>query len=381
MKQGVFLRAMAANADEAIIDIVGVIGWEVAYQQMRDMLRGLPSGIKRVVFDIYSPGGDVWEGNAIVQEIGELGKKVETVARVQVAASMATLIAAACNKRSIASNGRWLIHNAWTQTQGDAAAHEKAAQTLRDAENEAAKFYASRTGGKAEDMLALMAQERWLMPEETKALGFVQEICDPFKDEDYAQVRQEIVAAGKWPQALVELPPVESKEVPHGNQTAQGADVVAPVVAQPAAIPTDADVTDQELDRLEAAYESGKADGLAEGSAKALADLMPQIEQWKAKLAAAESEASKHQSAHDKLVARIAALEAAHEARMQAVRSQLDEASSRLRQFVSGSLNFTPAVETWADAMRETGDYEKARAKYPQLFDVYLAAERQKGRK
>ncbi len=138
MKQGVFLRAMASDATEAVIDVIGVIGWELSYPAMREMLRAIPESIKRVVFDIYSPGGDVWEGNGIIQEIGELGKRCETVARVQMAASMATLIAVACNKRSIAANGRFLIHNAWTQTVGDATAHEKAAQTLRDAEAEAA---------------------------------------------------------------------------------------------------------------------------------------------------------------------------------------------------------------------------------------------------
>ena len=112
------MQALKDDATEATINIVGVIGWEVAYQQLKDMIRSIPETVERVIFEIYSPGGDVWDGNGIVQEIGAM--KQTTVARVQVAASMATLIAVACDERSIAANGRFLIHNAWTVTQGDA---------------------------------------------------------------------------------------------------------------------------------------------------------------------------------------------------------------------------------------------------------------------
>jgi enoyl-CoA hydratase/carnithine racemase len=38
-------------------------------------------------------------------------------------------------------------------------------------------------------MLALMAEERWLTPAEAKALGFVQEIDDPFDAAEVAAVR------------------------------------------------------------------------------------------------------------------------------------------------------------------------------------------------
>lgn len=389
MKQGVFLRALASDATEAVIDIVGVIGWEVAYQQMRDMLRAIPENVKKVVFEVYSPGGDVWEGNGIVQEIGELGKRAETVARVQVAASMATLIAAACQKRTIASNGRWLIHNAWTQTMGDADAHEKAAQTLRDAEHEAAKFYAERTGGKPEDMLKLMSEERWLMPEETKALGFVQEICDPFKPEEYEAVKQEIVAAGKWPQALVEMPPKEEpKNAPDNAVSKPVAAPVAPVVADAPAQPADvatpvvvAEVPEAEI--LAAEYERGKADGIVIGKAEGLTLRHEEFEKQAAHLARVEAEARKHQGAADKLAAQLAAAQKASDERAAMLRKEIEAVNEKLRKFVSGAMTFSPTVETWAEAMAACGgDYGKAAEKYPELLKQYRANETNKtGRK
>ena len=86
-KQGVFMAEMDAGSTAVTIDIVGVIGWEVAFTELRQMFGALPDAVKRVTFNIYSPGGDVWDGNGIVQAIGDLGKTRETVARVQVAAT------------------------------------------------------------------------------------------------------------------------------------------------------------------------------------------------------------------------------------------------------------------------------------------------------
>lgn len=385
MKQGISLRSMAAASDEAVIDIVGIIGWSVAYQELRDILRSIPEGVKRVVFDIYSPGGDVWEGNGIVQEIGELGKRVDTVARVQVAASMATLIAVACKERTIASNGRWLIHNAWTQTTGDAATHEKQAKTLRDAEQEAARFYAERTGGKAEDMLAIMAEERWMMPEETLKLGFVSAVSDPFKSEKYDAVKQEIVAAGKWPQALVELPKVE--EVKDVHIADKGAVVPAPVVevvadksADVAPVVSEPPVV-EEIAAVSPEYQRGFDDGTAAGKVAALLSLDSEVAKLKQALEQAQAEARKNQSEKDRLAAALKAEQKASDERAKLLQASIDEATARLRQFVSGSLTFQASVETWSEAMSACGgNYEEARKKYSQVFEKYLADERQKGK-
>ena len=84
---------------------------------------------------------------------------------------------------------------------GDADAMEKRAKELRDCEEEFAKFYADRTGKGQEEMLALMEEERWLMPEEVLELGFVQTINNPFDVEAFAEVKAEIVATdirGRW---------------------------------------------------------------------------------------------------------------------------------------------------------------------------------------
>jgi len=401
MKQGIFARAMAADSSEQIIDIIGVVGWEVGYQKLREILRAIPDGTKSVLFDIYSPGGDVWEGNGIVQEIGELSKRgIKTSAKIQVAASMATLIAVACDTRTIAANGRFLIHNAWAGITGDAAEMEKMAKTLRDCEQEAAKFYAERTGNKPDKMLELMSEERWMLPDETKSLGFVQEICDPFKPEEYEAVKQEIVAAGKWPKALVELPAEPPKKEEPNN--ADKTDAVAVVPAPAAAVQPVTTADDP-------AYSKGLAEGekiRAEEQAKYLTQLAARDELIKA-----------HQSAKDKAASQVLALEAQlkktvadaesklsmtvqdmsaehakqisgltekftkdHSAavntlniKISELRKTLQEANDRNSKLIAGAMTFEPTVTTWEEAMKACdNDYVKAAGRYPEILKTYI---------
>lgn len=371
MNQGISLRTMAAAAEEAVIDIVGVIGWDVGYAQLKGIIDGLPQSCKRVVFDIYSPGGDVMDGGGIVQKIGELSKGRETVARVQVAASMATLIAVACQKRTIAQNGRWLVHNPWSSLMGDAATLEKQAESLRAWEAEMADFYAKRTGVKtADEIRGLMDEERWMTPAEAKEWGFVQEVDDPFDAAAFATVRAELEAAGKWPQAC-------KLEAHDAGKRTDGAGDVPPVVPSEPAAPADGAAD------LAAEYERGRVAGCAEGEARAVAEFGEKVEALKRKLADAEKLASRHQGEKDRLAAQLAAAQKASDDRAAALRTELDAATAKLRQFVSGALTFSPAVETWPEALAACGgQYAKAAEKYPEILKSYRAAEiaRQNGR-
>ncbi len=360
MKQGIFMRAMAADSKEIVIDVIGVIGWEIWYPAMRDMLRAIPAACERVCFDIFSPGGDVWEGNAIIQEIGKL--KQETVARVQVAASMATLIAVACKTREIAANGRWLIHNPWAALMGDAAAMEKRAKELRDCETEAAAFYALRTGQSVEKMTALMAEERWLMPAETKELGFVQTINDPFDAAAYADVKAEIVAAGKWPQALAEMPdvetePIKSEEKPNADVTATG----TASEGAPAVVPPDQPADDA----IKAADSAGYGRGFAEGETSAKA-------QYASQLGAIGAQVGELKIKHDTLEILQRKTQGERDsarAQGEKLNAALKDATAHLERLLSGGMSFAPSVEGWADALKACGgDYERARKQFPDLY-------------
>lgn len=350
MKQGIFMRSMETGSDECVIDIVGEIGWAIWYPQFLSLLKTVPENAKRVVFSIYSPGGDVWEGNAIIQAIGAMKKN--TVARVQLAASMATLIAMACQRREMASNGRWLIHNPWTQLAGDAAALEKRAKELRDCEQEAAQFYSQRTLQTKEKMLELMAEERWLVPEEAFVLGFIHEIKDPFSIEDFAGVKSELKAAGKWPKALVAMEGIKNDETTDGAATTKNAAVVSSTITADAA---------GECAEYQRGYTEGRADERAESepahTAKIL-EISGPIAELKAQITALDSNSRKFQGERD-----------AARASVEKLTATLAEANARLEKLLAGGMRFTPAIETWEQAMKACeGDYEKARKTYPDVY-------------
>jgi ATP-dependent protease ClpP protease subunit len=397
-KQGVFLRAMAADGKEAVIDIVGVIGWEVGYQQLKSIIAAVPPEAERVVFDIYSPGGDVWEGNAILHEIGAM--KQETVARVRVAASMATLIAVACKTREMNANGRWLIHNPWTQVMGDAATLEKRAKELRDCEVEAAEFYAARTGNKPEAMIDLMAEERWLTADEAKQLGFVGAVIDPFEAQAYAGVRDAMEKAGKWPKALAiadpEPEPVAVVANPHDTQTAttDAAPHVAEtkpkpeevksedakpdgaaVVAEPDA--ASADAATSVADAIIAAEAAGYERGFSAGKTECALEVSDKVDDLNKRLTVTEAERRKLQGERDAANAKVVEAEKRRAKETEELRKHVDELTARLNKLTLGSLAFSRTIETWEEALRECGGkYSDAAAKYPDLLKEFIRRHR-----
>ena len=382
---GISLRAMADESTEAVVDIIGVIGWEVGFEQLRGILAALPDTIERIVFDIYSPGGDVWDGNAIIHEIGNL--KQTTVARVRVAASMATLIAVACDEREMSNNGRWLIHNPWTMAMGDAAEMEKRAKELREAELEAAEFYALRTDHTTEAMIDLMAEERWIRAPEAKEFGFVQTVLDPFAVADYSAARKEIAAEGKWPQALADFGEIDADEEKttedesHVPETTTGAEGDQE--------PAEGDTTDPADGEGDATGAEGEGDPEPSGAsalvAAAVAAALTVAEAEHATLAAALKVTnvkqakllSERQSEIDRLKNQLKVDNDAHEQTLADSQAALEGATERLHKLTLGSLAFIPGIETWADAYAKCGNnYEETRRQYPELFTQYRESQK-----
>lgn len=373
-KQGVFLReAITAETKNVVIDVVGVIGWDVWYPAFKKMLEEIPETVETVTFDIYSPGGEVWEGNGIITEIGKLKQK--TVANVQVAASMATLIAVACKERVIASNGRWLIHNPWTVSIGDAEEMEKRAKELRDSEKEAVKFYASRTGKTQKEIKDLMSEERWLTPEETKDFGFVQEINDPFDAKAFAGVNAEIVASKNLPKSVIdeiakltedkEEEPKEGEE--NENENTDGGEGTGEGTGKKPEEPAKNDGREGGEGTADvkqsAEYLLGKNDAQKDIIEK-INELSKRIDESKEALDKRDELIKKLQSEKDKLTSENTA-----------VKKALAEATERADKLTAGGLKFSPDITNWEEALTACGgDYVQARKQHPDAFNAYRAA-------
>jgi hypothetical protein len=224
-----------------------------------------------------------------------------------------------------------------------------------------------------------MAEERWLTAKETKEMGFVQTINDPFDSKAFAQVQAEIVAAGKWPKALIAIP----EEKPNDNATTAGTEGAGQVAPMPPVQPADAP----------SQYDAGKAAGRLEAQADWAIERTTLIAAHKEEIAKRDKLVSEYQSAKDRAIAEGKAALAkavsdaqAREAELQKTIEKLTvtvkDSGERLNKLLSGGMTFHPApIATWEEAMQAAnGDYAKAAALDPErkLRDEYNAKHKRK---
>jgi ATP-dependent Clp endopeptidase proteolytic subunit ClpP len=134
--------------------------------------------------EINSPGGSVFDGYTIYQEIKSLQDRgVQVNATITgLAASMASVIAMACDKISIVPHGRMMIHDASNITQGNADQLRKMADNLDAISEDIAGIYSSKTGKTQEEVRDLMKKETWMNATECLEAGFVDSIINYKKD-------------------------------------------------------------------------------------------------------------------------------------------------------------------------------------------------------
>lgn len=144
-----------------------ILDGEIGYDLTLSDLEGLTS------FLINSPGGSLFEGLAMYDYVD--GNDIE-VGVIGVSASAATLPLIASSKRWGTPNSRYLIHNPWSMSVGDAEEMSKTAKDLKDEQQRALNLYVKHLNGTAEELQALMNEERIIDAEEALQLGLIKEI-------------------------------------------------------------------------------------------------------------------------------------------------------------------------------------------------------------
>ena len=133
-----------------------------------------------VTLRINSDGGDVFEASTMLQAIRERQKGDHPVncSIDGIAASAASLVAAACTEIEIAEVGFVMIHEASGGFYGRASDMETGAKILRDMNDSVADVYAKRTGMERDEILALMDAETYLNAEDAVAQGFADRVAE-----------------------------------------------------------------------------------------------------------------------------------------------------------------------------------------------------------
>ena len=164
------------SGDTASIYVYDVISadWGISALSVIDAINQAGDA-KTLNIHINSPGGDVFEGRAIMAAIRAF--RGNTVAKIDsLCASAATSIALACNEVEMADGAHFMIHNAHGLAYGDKAALRHAADVMAKVEDAIVNDYTAKTGKSEADIRAMMDAETWLNAAEAKDMGFVDRV-------------------------------------------------------------------------------------------------------------------------------------------------------------------------------------------------------------
>lgn len=130
---------------------------------------------KDVMVSINSPGGYVDSGSEIYTALKNYAGHVE-VQIVGLAASAASIIAMAGDNVRISPTAQMMIHNASMWGYGDHRDMEKNSKILRTTDKTIVNAYMLKSGKSQEELLAMMADETWMGPQQALENNLVDEI-------------------------------------------------------------------------------------------------------------------------------------------------------------------------------------------------------------
>lgn len=175
------------SPEEKTITMRGGIGDFDGHISADDFIDALNQHEGDITIHLDSPGGSVTDGlaihNAILNYDGKIDIHIDTLC-----ASISTVIAcAASGKVLMNSNGKYMIHRAWTVAMGNCRDFRSMADIMEMMDKDIAETYVAKAGGESEDWLAMMDKETWFDAEKALEIGLVDEIVDmkkKYKDEE-----------------------------------------------------------------------------------------------------------------------------------------------------------------------------------------------------
>ncbi|WP_442959205.1 MULTISPECIES: ClpP-like prohead protease/major capsid protein fusion protein [unclassified Providencia] len=165
------------SADIYIYDEIGM--WGISARRFTEDLISL-GNINHINLHIHSPGGEVFEGIAIYNQLKNHNATI-TVHIDGLAASMASVIAMVGDEVKMPKNAMMMIHKPWGVSWGDANDMRDYADLLDKVENVLIPAYMEKTGKTKEEIEAMLGEETWLTAEECVEHGFANTVIEPVK--------------------------------------------------------------------------------------------------------------------------------------------------------------------------------------------------------
>ena len=208
---------MKAENGVGEIHIYDVIAsWGVNSRQFLKDLKAL-GDVTQLSVHINSPGGDVFEGQAIYSMLRQ-HKAVKKVYIDGLAASMGSVIAMVGDTIHMPANAMMMIHNPWSLAVGDSEDLRKSAETLDKITETLVSVYSTKTGLEPEEIKSLMDEETWFTADEAVAKGFADEV----EEEQQMAAQFDLTKFRKVPEKAMALFAVTAGSTGKQNRPAAG---------------------------------------------------------------------------------------------------------------------------------------------------------------
>jgi ATP-dependent Clp endopeptidase proteolytic subunit ClpP len=164
------------NVAHLVIDDVIDSYWGLSASDLNSQIKALDTDIIKV--DINSPGGDVFDGFSLYNNLKNHPARVETNV-TGLAASIASVIYMAGDVRTMDELSQVMIHRAWALSIGSATEMEKMANTLRKVDGQLISLYSKSTGLDPVKVENMLEEETWMTALEAQEMGFGQVVSAP----------------------------------------------------------------------------------------------------------------------------------------------------------------------------------------------------------
>lgn len=167
------------SEDEADVLLYDYIGWP--FNEASEFVR-MMAGLKqsKITIRINSPGGDVFDANAIYNAIKDHPSK--PITRIEsLAASAASYIAMAGSKKQAYKNAMMMIHEPMTGMWGNQYELRETADILQQISEQMIDMYADNTNVGKRELKDMLKAETWMTAKVMKEKGFIDAIIEAGK--------------------------------------------------------------------------------------------------------------------------------------------------------------------------------------------------------
>ena len=182
---------------EATVYFYGEIGWDVDSGAFVRELADLD--VDTIKLHVNSPGGDAYQGIAIMNALKTHPARVEAVVEGMAFSAASFVVAGGADRVVIHPGAEIMIHDAIMGAYGNSDEMQRSIERLDRISESIAQIYANRAGGDPADWREAMKAETWFTAEEAVDVGLADEIWTA----DEGETPLESVAASASSYAII----------------------------------------------------------------------------------------------------------------------------------------------------------------------------------